>query len=54
MIVGTPAFGPTGFAELRRALGPITNSVLFDRLSELTAAGLVSRPITDTRPPGVS
>ena len=54
MILGTLATGPSGFAELRRALGPITDSVLSDRLSELTAAGLVSREITDTRPPGVS
>lgn len=54
MILGTLSAGPTGFAELRRALGPITDSVLSDRLSELTAAGLVTREITATRPPGVS
>ena len=54
MILGTLAAGPSGFAELRRALDPITDSVLSDRLSELASAGLVSREITDTRPPGVS
>jgi DNA-binding HxlR family transcriptional regulator len=54
MILGTLAAGPLGFAELRRALGPITDSVLSDRLTELTGAALVSREVTDARPPGVS
>ena len=43
-----------GFAELRRSVGAITDSVLSDRLSELARAGLVERIVTDTRPPGVS
>ena len=59
--------GPAGFAELRRALGTITDSVLSDRLTEtfrnlrtkgrlteLVGAELVARSVTDTRPPGVS
>jgi DNA-binding HxlR family transcriptional regulator len=54
MILGTLSTGPAGFAELRRSLATITDSVLSDRLTELTAAGLVSRVITDTKPPGVS
>jgi DNA-binding HxlR family transcriptional regulator len=54
MILGTLASGPAGFAELRRSLEPITDSVLSDRLTELTAAGLINREITDTKPPGVS
>jgi len=54
MILGILAERPAGFAELRRSLGQITDSVLSDRLSELTAAGLVSREVTDSRPPGVS
>ncbi len=54
MILGTLSLGPAGFAELRRSLATITDSVLSDRLTELTAAGLVSREITDTKPPGVS
>jgi DNA-binding HxlR family transcriptional regulator len=53
MILGTLATGPLGFSELRRALGAITDSVLSDRLTELTAAKLVSREVTDARPPGV-
>ena len=43
-----------GFAELRRSVGAITDSVLSDRLSELAHAGLVERTVTDARPPGVS
>jgi DNA-binding HxlR family transcriptional regulator len=54
MILGTLAAGPIGFAELRRALDPITDSVLSDRLAELVTADLVNREITDSRPPGVS
>ena len=54
MILGTLSHGPAGFAELRRSLETITDSVLSDRLTELTAAGLVTRDVTDTKPPGVS
>jgi DNA-binding HxlR family transcriptional regulator len=54
VILGTLAAGPAGYADLRRSLDPITDSVLCDRLAELTAAGLLIREITDTRPPGVS
>jgi DNA-binding HxlR family transcriptional regulator len=54
VILGTLKAGPAGFAEIRRAIGPITDSVLSDRLSELAAIGLVTREVTDTRPPGVS
>ena len=43
-----------GFAEIRRGIGSITDSVLSDRLAELCAADLVVRSVTDTRPPGVS
>lgn len=54
VILATLDGGPTGFADLRRAVGTITDSVLSDRLAELVAAGLVERTVTDTRPPGVS
>jgi DNA-binding HxlR family transcriptional regulator len=43
-----------GFAELRRGVGAITDSVLSDRLAELADGGLVERTVTDTRPPGVT
>ncbi len=54
LILGTLAPDGAGFAELRRSIGSITDSVLSDRLSELSHAGLVERTVTDTRPPGVS
>ena len=54
VILGTLSHGPVGFAELRRSVGAITDSVLSDRLSELAAAGLVERIVTDGRPPGVN
>jgi DNA-binding HxlR family transcriptional regulator len=54
VILGTLTPDGAGFAELRRSVGAITDSVLSDRLSELAQAGLVERTVTDTRPPGVS
>jgi DNA-binding HxlR family transcriptional regulator len=53
VILGTLSGGPVGFAELRRGVGAITDSVLSDRLVELTEVGLVERTVTQTRPPGV-
>jgi DNA-binding HxlR family transcriptional regulator len=50
LIIGTLVTGPAGFAELRRAIGAISDSVLSERLSELTAAGLVVREV-DPGPP---
>jgi DNA-binding HxlR family transcriptional regulator len=54
IILGALRSGPAGFAEIRRAIGSITDSVLSDRLTELAAAKLVMRTVTDSRPPGVS
>jgi DNA-binding HxlR family transcriptional regulator len=54
VILGTLSAGPAGFADLRRGVGSITDSVLSDRLAELTRAGLIQRTVTDTRPPGVT
>jgi DNA-binding HxlR family transcriptional regulator len=54
VILGTLSSGSMGFADLRRGVGSITDSVLSDRLNELVRAGLVERTVTDTRPPGVS
>src|SRR5881398_2485607 len=45
MILGSLIEAPGGFAELRRGLGGISDSVLSDRLSELTAAGVVLREV---------
>jgi DNA-binding HxlR family transcriptional regulator len=54
LILGTLSAGPAGFSDLRRGVGGITDSMLSDRLTELAAAGLVLRSVTDTRPPSVS
>jgi DNA-binding HxlR family transcriptional regulator len=54
VILATLSEGPVGFADLRRSVGAITDSVLSDRLAELTGAGLVDRTVTATRPPGVN
>ena len=49
VLLGTLIQGPAGFADLKRALG-ISDSMLSDRLSELTRAGLVERTV-DAGPP---
>lgn len=54
VILGSLSTGPVGYAELRRGVGSITDSVLSDRLTELVAGGLIEREVTDTRPPGVT
>ncbi len=53
LVIAMVGRGPIGFAELRRRIGAISDSVLSDRLAELAEAGLVERRVTDTRPPGV-
>ncbi|MFB9909422.1 winged helix-turn-helix transcriptional regulator [Allokutzneria oryzae] len=54
VIIGTLAHGPAGFAELKRAIGGISDSVLSDRLTELTAAGLLAREVSPGPPLSVS
>jgi len=46
--------GPAGFRELSRAVGGVSDSVLSDRLSELTEMGLVSRTVDPGPPVAVS
>jgi DNA-binding HxlR family transcriptional regulator len=53
MLLGTLGAGPAGFAELKRALG-ISDSMLSDRLAELTRAGLVARNVDDGPPLSVT
>ena len=53
MIVAALAERPTGFSELRRTLGGISDSVLSDRLSELTHCGLVLREVENGPPVAV-
>jgi DNA-binding HxlR family transcriptional regulator len=50
VILATLTNGPAGFSELRRAVGGISDSVLSERLSELTKAGLVLRSVHDGPP----
>ena len=54
VLIGTLADGPAGFAELGRALPGISESVLSDRLNELTTLGLISRTVREGPPIGVS
>lgn len=50
VLLGTLQDGPAGFSELARIVSGISDSVLSERLSELTAAGLVERSV-DAGPP---
>jgi DNA-binding HxlR family transcriptional regulator len=50
VILGTLMEGEATFSELRRGVIGISDSVLSERLSELSAAGLVSRTV-DAGPP---
>ena len=53
VILATLGGGPAGFSELRRAVGGISDSVLSERLSELTTAGLVQRTVASGPPVSV-
>jgi DNA-binding HxlR family transcriptional regulator len=50
LLLGTLMQGSAGFAELKRAVTGISDSVLSDRLTELAGAGLVHRRV-DAGPP---
>jgi DNA-binding HxlR family transcriptional regulator len=54
VLLGTLVDGPAGFAELKRAVVGISDSVLSDRLSELTAAGLIERSVSAGPPVAVT
>lgn len=45
VILGTLTGGPLGFAELRRQVEGISDSVLAERLSDLQVSGLVLRDV---------
>ena len=53
MLLGTLGAGPAGFAELKRSLG-ISDSMLSDRLAELSRAGLVVRNVDEGPPLAVT
>ena len=50
VLLGTLISGPAGFSELRRAVDGISDSVLSERLAELSKAGLVIRTVDDGPP----
>lgn len=53
MVLGSLSEGPRGFRELSRAIGGVSDSVLADRLSDLAAAGLITRTVDEGPPVGV-
>jgi DNA-binding HxlR family transcriptional regulator len=54
VVLGTLSGGPTGFRVLARAVEGISDSVLSDRLGELTDAALVSRTVAEGPPLSVT
>lgn len=54
ILAGMGTHGPIGFADLKRAISGITDSMLSDRLSELASIGLVARSVTSAKPPAVT
>jgi DNA-binding HxlR family transcriptional regulator len=54
VLLGTLRNGPAGFRELSRAVDGISDSVLSDRLSDLAAAGLLTRTVDEGPPLAVS
>jgi len=54
IILGTLANGASGFADLKRRVDGISDSVLSDRLSELQGAGLILRTVEAGPPVSVS
>jgi len=54
VVLGTLSGGPAGFSALGRAVEGISDSVLSDRLGELTRAGLVTRRVDEGPPLSVA
>jgi DNA-binding HxlR family transcriptional regulator len=54
VLLGTLQSGPVGFRALARAVPGISDSVLSDRLGELTEAGLVARTVAEGPPVSVT
>jgi DNA-binding HxlR family transcriptional regulator len=54
VLLGALVQGPAGFAELKRAVAGISDSVLSDRLSELSKAGLIERKVDEGPPLAVT
>ena len=54
VLLGVLLGGPAGYAELKRAVPGISDSMLSERLSELTKAGLFERTVDPGPPVSVS
>ena len=54
VLLGTLRGGPAGFRALARGVDGISDSMLSERLGELTAAGLVSRTVGEGPPLSVT
>lgn len=54
VLLGTLRGGPAGFRALARAVDGISDSMLSERLGELTAAGLVARTVEEGPPVSIS
>jgi DNA-binding HxlR family transcriptional regulator len=54
MLLGALASGPASFSELRRSLTGISDTVLSDRLSELTHCDLITREVAGGPPVAVT
>jgi DNA-binding HxlR family transcriptional regulator len=50
IILGYLSHGPAGFRDLSRGTGGISDSVLSERLGDLTAGGLIIRTVRDGPP----
>ena len=53
-MLGHLSGGPAGFRELSRAIDGISDSVLSDRLSDLTQGGLIVRTVDEGPPLAVA
>jgi DNA-binding HxlR family transcriptional regulator len=54
VVLGALSGGPIGFSALARSVEGISDSMLSDRLSELSKAGLVSRTVAEGPPLSVT
>jgi DNA-binding HxlR family transcriptional regulator len=50
VVLGHLSAGPAGFRELSRAIDGISDSVLSDRLADLTKGGLITRTVIEGPP----
>jgi len=54
VILGALGDGSAGFRQLSRTIGPISDSVLSQRLAELARAGLITRAVEEGPPVSVT